>query len=455
MMCDIRKQSLASVIGNVLKSLDAANPDGVAHGRPLDIIQMRYALANLYAYEGEMDKSIEQWQTAYEIAQAQLPGAMPELEEVLGIASLHKSEMDNDIYRHPGDQCIFPPHANRSFAKPASSEKAIEYLLKYLQRKPDALDVRWILNLAYMTLGKYPAGGPPQYLTPPTGFDSAEDVGRFVDVAPAAGINLYSMSGGLIVDDFERNGLFDIVTSDFGQCAPMHYFHNNGDGTFADRTTQAGLADQLGGLNLIQTDYNNDGCLDIFVLRGAWEFPQRSSLLRNNCDGTFTDVTAASGLNLPMQTQTGVWADIDNDGYLDLFIGNENGPSHLYRNKGDGTFEDISHAAGIDRASFDRLRRGQLPIEARLDLHGLTQAEAHRELTRFITTSDASGKRLVLVITGKGRPGSEGMGVLRQAVPRWLNEPGLRGRILALTPAQPRDGGAGALYVLLRRKRES
>src|ERR1700733_4209227 len=248
-MCDIRKQSLSSVIDTVLKSLDPANPDGVAHGRPLDQIQMHYALANLYAYEGQMDKSLEQWQTAYEIAIAQLPGAMPELEEVLGIAYLHKSEMDNDIYRHPGEECIFPPPANRSFAKPASSEKAIEYLLKYLQRKPDALDVRWILNLAYMTLGKYPAGVPAQYLTPPTSFDSAEDVGRFIDVAPAAGINLYSMSGGLVVDDFERNGLFDIVTSDYGECAPMHFFHNNGDGTFADRTAQSGLADQLGGLN--------------------------------------------------------------------------------------------------------------------------------------------------------------------------------------------------------------
>jgi hypothetical protein len=353
-MCDIRTQSLASVIDSILKSLDPANPDGVAHGSALDMIQMHYALANVYAYEGEMDKSIEQWQTAYAIATAQLPGAMPELEEVLGIAYLHKSEMDNDIYRHPGDQCIFPPPAKQSFARPASSQTAIDYLLKYLQRKPDALDVRWMLNLAYITVGKYPEGVPAKYLIPPSTFDSVEDVGRFVDVAPAAGINLYSMSGGLIVDDFERNGLFDIVTSDYGECAAMHYFHNNGNGTFSDRTAQSGLADQLGGLNLIQTDYNNDGCLDIFVLRGAWEFPQRPSLLKNNCDGTFTDVTAGSGLSEAMQTQTGVWADINNDGYLDLFVGNETGPSHLYRNKGDGTFEDISHAAGIDRVAFTK-----------------------------------------------------------------------------------------------------
>ncbi|HEY4764596.1 MAG TPA: FG-GAP-like repeat-containing protein [Candidatus Sulfotelmatobacter sp.] len=353
-MCDIRQRSLASVIADVQKSLDPANPAGVAHGQALDIIQMHYALANLYAYEGEMEKAIEQWQAAYEIASAQLSGAMPELEEVLGIAYLHQSEMENDIYRHPGDQCIFPPVINRTFAKPASSAKAIEYLLKYLQRQPEALDVKWILNLAYMTLGKYPAGVPPKYLIAPSNFDSPEDIGKFVDVAPQAGINLYSMSGGLIVDDFESHGLYDIVTSDFGQCAPMHFFHNNGDGTFVDRTAQAGLSDQLGGLNLLQADYNNDGCLDILVLRGGWEFPQRMSLLRNNCDGTFTDVTTASGLSTPTQTQTAVWADIDNDGFLDLFVGNESGPSHLFRNKGDGTFEDISHAAGIDRSAYTK-----------------------------------------------------------------------------------------------------
>lgn len=354
-LCQIRQQSLAAVTDHILKSLDPTNPEGVAHGRPLDIIQMRYALANVYAYQGEMDKSIEQWQLAYEIASQQLPGAMPELEEVLGIAYLHKSEMDNDAYRHPGEQCIFPPRSSLRYSKPAASEKAIEYLLRYLQRKPNALDVKWTLNLAYMTLGQYPNGVPHEYLIPPSTFESTEDLGRFVDVAPEAGINLYSMSGGLIVDDFERNGLFDVVTSDFGQCAPMHFFHNNGDGTFTDRTAQAGLNGQLGGLNMVQTDYNNDGCLDILVLRGAWEFPQRKSLLRNNCDGTFTDVTAASGLAKPAtSTQTAVWADIDNDGYLDLFVGNENGPAQLFRNKGDGTFEDISHAAGIDRVAFSK-----------------------------------------------------------------------------------------------------
>jgi DNA-nicking Smr family endonuclease len=93
-----------------------------------------------------------------------------------------------------------------------------------------------------------------------------------------------------------------------------------------------------------------------------------------------------------------------------------------------------------------------MPIEARLDLHGLTQAEAHHALSRFIAGSRAVGRRCVLVITGHGRFSG---GVLKQAVPRWLHEAEMRPHILAISPAQPQHGGAGALYVLLRRFRPS
>jgi len=110
----------------------------------------------------------------------------------------------------------------------------------------------------------------------------------------------------------------------------------------------------------------------------------------------------------------------------------------------------VGGGADIDRASFERLKRGQMEIEARLDLHGKTQDEAHRALSAFIARAQSRGTRLALVVTGKGR---EGKGVLRESVPRWLNEPALRARILALTNAQPRDGGSGALYVLLRKSR--
>src|SRR4030095_14856189 len=112
---------------------------------------------------------------------------------------------------------------------------------------------------------------------------------------------------------------------------------------------------QLGGLNMIQTNYNNDGCKDILVLRGGWEVPQRKSLLRNNCDGTFTDVTAVRGLAEPAtSTNTAAWADINNDGLLDLFIGHEDRASPLFLNKGGGSFEDISRGAGVDRVAFTK-----------------------------------------------------------------------------------------------------
>ena len=162
-----------------------------------------------------------------------------------------------------------------------------------------------------------------------------------------------SMAGGVIVDDFENNGLLDVVTSSMYTCEHMHYFHNNGDGTFTDHSQQAGLMDQFGGLNMIQTDYDNDGCIDILVLRGGWEIPMRKSLLRGHCDGTFTDVTREAGLAEPATaTQTAVWVDINNDGLLDLFAGSENGPAQLFLNKGDGTFVDIAHSAGVDKVAF-------------------------------------------------------------------------------------------------------
>jgi hypothetical protein len=163
------------------------------------------------------------------------------------------------------------------------------------------------------------------------------------------------MANGVVVDDFDNDGLLDVMLSSFDVCEPLHYFHNNGDGTFTDRAAAAGLAGQLGGLNMIQTDYNNDGCMDLLVLHGAWEFSIRKSLLRNNCNGTFTDVTKEAGLAEPAtSTQAAVWADIDNDGLVDLFVGNENGPSQLFRNRGDGTFEDISRSSGVDRITFTK-----------------------------------------------------------------------------------------------------
>jgi DNA-nicking Smr family endonuclease len=112
----------------------------------------------------------------------------------------------------------------------------------------------------------------------------------------------------------------------------------------------------------------------------------------------------------------------------------------------------LEHFAGIDRAFAERLKRGLRKIEARLDLLGMTQVEAHRALCAFIATSRDAGLRCVLVITGRGL-GQRGPGILKSSVPRWLEEPELRRQILAIAPAQPQHGGSGATYLLLRRSR--
>jgi tetratricopeptide (TPR) repeat protein len=359
-ICTAYRQSPLALMKELDALVDPANkasPLNAKSARPNDRLDVYMTRGQLYAYRGDMAHAVAEWEIAYRIASSDVLRAMPLMEEVLGVGYLHKSEIDNDVYRHPGDRCIFPIRPDLHYTRTAASAKAIEYFTKYLDRNPDDLEVKWLLNLVYMTLGKHPSGVPQKYLLPLSTFASGESIGHFTDVAPQAGLNLFAMASGVIVDDFENNGLFDVVTSTYDACEPMHFFHNNGDGTFTDQAAKAGLSDQLGGLNLVQTDFNNDGCTDILVLRGAWQpnnVAERKSLLRNNCNGTFTDVTQESGLGKPTNTQTAVWADINNDGFLDLFVGNETGPSQLFLNKGDGTFADISHSAGIDRSAFTK-----------------------------------------------------------------------------------------------------
>ena len=103
--------------------------------------------------------------------------------------------------------------------------------------------------------------------------------------------------------------------------------------------------------------------------------------------------------------------------------------------------------AGLDRRTQRRLFRGDVPIDRRLDLHGHTAARSEIKLQRFIEDASYAGCRCVLVITGKGA------GVLKGHVPGWLKRPPLSGLILALAEARPQDGGSGAFYVLLRRRR--
>jgi DNA-nicking Smr family endonuclease len=106
---------------------------------------------------------------------------------------------------------------------------------------------------------------------------------------------------------------------------------------------------------------------------------------------------------------------------------------------------------GLDRRTADRVRKGEIPIDGRIDLHGMTQDNAHAALDRFVRQAWKDGQRMLLVITGKGNLGE---GVLRRGVPRWLASGEHAARILKVSSAQPRHGGEGAFYVLLRRQRD-
>lgn len=113
----------------------------------------------------------------------------------------------------------------------------------------------------------------------------------------------------------------------------------------------------------------------------------------------------------------------------------------------------LGRIAGVDKRTDEKVRKGRMGIDGRIDLHGMTQSEAHHALSGFIRRSHAAGRRMVLVITGKGQM-PRGEGVLRLSVPRWLREADVGPLVLSVHQAQPQHGGNGAYYVLLRRRRE-
>lgn len=119
---------------------------------------------------------------------------------------------------------------------------------------------------------------------------------------------------------------------------------------------------------------------------------------------------------------------------------------------------NLEKDTNLDRRTAEKFRRGEFRIERRLDLHGYIEKDAYSAVDNFIKTAYIEGKRCVLIITGKGLPHPEDdifttKGLLKEKVPQWLNAPALRPMILSISHALPKDGGSGALYILLRRKR--
>jgi hypothetical protein len=302
----------------------------------------------------------------------------------LGVAYIRLAETENCCLRHSPESCILPLRGGALHTVRAPSKRAIHHLGFVVDRTPGDgglhLAARWLLNIAYMTLGLYPDMTPPNHVIPPSAFESEEDIPRFVDIAARLGLDTFSLSGGAIADDFNGDGYLDLVVSTWDPSGQIRYHRNRQDGTFADDTIPAGLVGIYGGLNLVQADYDNDGDTDIFVLRGAWlgkSGRHPNSLLQNDGAGVFTDVTFDVGLgDVHYPTQTASWGDYDNDGDLDLYIGNESNqaftgvPNQLFQNDGAGAFVDVAREAGVeDYGPTKAVGFGDYDADGRPDLY--------------------------------------------------------------------------------------
>jgi len=340
-------------------------------------IGIRYELVKELLREDKTDAAIAEIESLFHTlaSRPELFTAEPRLHLTRALAYLRKAEIENCVRRHNGDCCIFPLAEGGVHAVKSPAAQAAQSYLDYLRVRPDDLAARWLLNLSHMAIGTYPESVPPEFLIPIAAPNSASDFPRFANVARECGITRRNHAGGSVAEDFDGDGLLDIVLSSCNPEAPLVYYRNTGTGIFEDRTVAAGLLEQLGGLNLVATDPDDDGDIDLFVLRGGWlgrEGEIRNSLLLNDGRGNFTDVTYATGLALPKRpTQVGVWFDYDNDGDLDVFVGNESRhelakapgeppgsgeyPCQLFRNEGNGTFTDVAEAAGVRN---DRMCKG-------------------------------------------------------------------------------------------------
>jgi hypothetical protein len=316
----------------------------------MDLGQEAAALKNMAAALGQVE------QTSNRI----LPAAAAELHFLFGMIYLRHGETQNCCLLHNQDSCLLPIRGGGVHTQQEGARAAIEQFKKVVTIAPrDShryLETVWLWNLAAMAVGEFPDGVPPEHRLDPARFLSREKFPRFMNIAGDLGLDTNSLSGSVIADDFNNDGYLDLMVSSFDIRDPLKYYVNSGTGDFIDRTGAAGLDGIPGGLNLLQADYNNDGRIDVLVLRGAWLFAEGDhpcSLLRNNGDGTFTDVTFAAGLaEESYPGQSAAWADYDLDGLLDVFIAGEEGPRNfapcrLFHNNGNGTFTDLAQAAGV------------------------------------------------------------------------------------------------------------
>ncbi len=385
-----RSENEYSGYGLVQKWRQALERDGLSAIQRIEGIT---TLAWLHLRAGEIDEAVARIDAASDaVGKSTAPTKTHAyVLRMRGLIYLRKAEVQNCILRHNRDCCIFPLSGGGVHTAPAPAAEARASFAAYLKLHPDDGSVGWLLNIIAMALGDYPDAVPEPYRIPPEALKPDLQLGRFVDVAPRLGLDTFNQCGGVIAEDFDGDDQIDIVTSTFDPGGPLTYYRNRGDGRFDDLSAASRLDDQLGGLNCVGADYDNDGDTDILVLRGAWlkeDGQIRNSLLRNNGDGTFDDVTHRAGLADPARpTQAAAWGDFDNDGDLDVYIVNESRveyggasyPAQMFQNNGDGTFTDIAPQAGVTNDGWTKgVTAGDYDNDGDLDLYVSNFIEPNR-----------------------------------------------------------------------------
>ena len=338
--------------------LEALPEDG-QHRRRLELLREAGFHTLRLGRTGEAALLYEQ---AHELAEELQPDALDAVRLDLALAWLRHGESQNCVARHTSKSCLLPIEGEGVHTDQQGSRRALELLVGMHERRPRDARAAWLTNLAAMTVGEWPEAVPEAWRIPDDTFVSEREFPRFEDVAPERGLASFDLSGGGVVDDFDGDGVLDVLTSTWDPAGGMHLFRGLGGGEFEEITAQAGLEGLYGGLNLVQADYDDDGDLDVLVLRGAWlgragRVP--NSLLRND-GGRFVDVTFGAGVGRPFApTQTASFADYDNDGDLDLFVGNESErgfkvPNQLFQNQGDGTFVDVAEELGLSDNAYTK-----------------------------------------------------------------------------------------------------
>ena len=344
---------------------------------PMDEIKLRAKHGDLLAQYGHYDAAIEAYQKALALAERTGDGrAAQRLLKDLGIASMRLGERRNCIARHNQDSCLFPLKEGAIHLDRSGSEQAIGWFTELLGRAPKDAGAMWLLNIASMTLGTYPQAVPEQWRIPPEKLKSEHALPRMFDCAKAKGFTGANRAGGSILDDFDGDGRIDLAVSSMDTFTPLRLWLQRAKGLFEEVTDRAGLAGQLGGLQLFHLDANNDGRLDLLVQRGGWMGPAGeipNSLLIQQEDGTFVDRTLDAGIEIAAPSQAAAIADVDLDGDLDLFLGYEGAgtryPSRLFLNRGDGVFSDATQRFGIRACGFVIMKRYMLKMISCLEYY--------------------------------------------------------------------------------------